>query len=98
MNEGFWVYILSSGHYGTLYVGMTGNLVKRIYEHKQKAVEGFTKDYDVTNLVYFERHDTPEMAATREKQIKEWKRDWKINLIEQSNPHWNDLYESICNQ
>jgi putative endonuclease len=97
MKENFWVYILASSHYGTLYIGMTGDLIKRIWEHKQKAVAGFTKEYNVDRLVYFERHETSEDVAKREKQIKEWKRDWKINLIEHENPNWEDLYECICN-
>lgn len=75
---------------------MTSNLQKRVWEHKEKVYDGFTKDYDVGKLVWFEVHETPETAITREKQLKKWNRDWKINLIEETNPHWEDLYESIC--
>lgn len=95
MEKRFWVYILASGHYGTLYIGMTSDLVKRIWEHKNGVVEGFTERYDVHRLVYFEEHPSAEAATTRERQMKEWKRDWKINLIERNNPHWDDLYEGI---
>jgi len=87
----FYVYILSSKPYGTLYTGMTANLLKRIWEHKNKVVSGFTRQYGVDRLVWFEAHETEEAALRREKQIKEWKRDWKINLIERENPHWDDL-------
>ncbi len=96
MEKRFWVYVLASAHYGTLYVGMSSDLPKRIWEHKEGVAEGFTKKYDVHNLVYFEEHGNAEAAITRERQIKEWKREWKINLIERSNPHWDDLYENIC--
>ena len=74
-----YVYILASKRYGTLYVGVTSNLTKRIWEHKEHAVPGFTKQHDVTNLVWYECHDSIVAAITREKQIKEWRRDWKIN-------------------
>lgn len=92
----FHVYILASGHYGTLYVGLTSNLIQRIYQHKTEAIEGFTKKYGVHNLVYYERHENFEEAVNREKQIKAWKRQWKINLIETENPHWLDLYPNIA--
>lgn len=91
MEKRFFVYILASGHYGTLYTGMTSNLSKRIWEHKSKALEGFSKQYNVSHLVYYEPHETFESAVLREKKIKSWKRQWKINLIEQNNPHWDDL-------
>ena len=81
---------------GTLYVGVTSDLVKGAYEHKNDLVDGFTKQYGVPQLVWYETHDSAESAITREKQIKEWKRAWKLNLIEQSNPEWIDLYGSIC--
>lgn len=90
-----YVYLLASGRNGTLYVGVTSDLIKRIYEHKAKAVEGFTSRYNVDNLVWFEQSDSIESAIKREKQIKEWKRAWKIELIEKVNPYWNDLYPSI---
>jgi putative endonuclease len=89
------VYILASEQYGTLYVGVTSDLVKRIWEHKNHAVEGFTKRYGVSMLVWYELHDVMEGAILREKRIKEWKRAWKINLIQEINPNWNDLYDSI---
>lgn len=89
------VYILASGRNGTLYVGVTSNLVKRVYEHKQDLVDGFTKRYGVHSLVWFEQHETMESAITREKQLKKWNRAWKLQLIEESNSAWRDLYEDI---
>jgi putative endonuclease len=89
------VYLLASERYGTLYVGLTTDLSRRVWEHKSKLVAGFTAKYGVDRLVWFEIHDDREAALRREKQIKEWKRDWKINLIEQNNPHWEDLYPSL---
>lgn len=74
---------------------MTSDLVKRVWEHKTKVVPGFTSRYGVSTLVWFEAHDSAEAAIRREKQIKEWKRDWKLNLIEQENPHWLDLYHGL---
>lgn len=91
----FFVYLLASGLRGTLYVGVTSVLVKR-WEHKEKAVAGFAARYGVDRLVWYEAHDNAEAAIRREKQIKEWKRDWKINLIERDNPHWSDLYPGIA--
>ena len=91
----FYVYMLSSKPQGTLYVGNTDNLVKRIFEHKNRAVPGFTATYDVDRLVWFEPHETRESAWRREKQIKEWKRAWKIKLIEAANPVWLDLYHDL---
>lgn len=93
----YYVYIASSGKYGTLYIGVTSNLIKRIYDHKEKLVDGFTKQYDIHQLVYYEIHGDIQQAILREKQIKKWNRDWKINLIEENNPEWLDLYhEIIC--
>ena len=89
------VYILASGRNGTLYVGVTSDLVKRIWEHKSDCVAGFTSRYDVHSLVWFERHDVMESAIAREKAIKEWKRRWKLELIEELNPEWRDLYPDI---
>lgn len=89
------VYILASRRNGTLYVGVTSDLVKRVWEHKSNAVEGFTKRYGVHALVWFERHDTMEFAIAREKAIKEWKRAWKVALIEKSNPSWRGMYAEI---
>ena len=91
----FYVYLLASKPYGTLYVGVTSDLVRRVFEHKSRAVPGFTARYRVDTLVWFEAHDSGEAAIRREKQLKEWKRDWKFNLIERSNPHWTDLYHHL---
>jgi putative endonuclease len=95
MDGYFYVYILASGMYGTLYVGVTNNLVRRIWEHKNDLVAGFTRDYRVHRLVWFEMHESAIGAITREKQVKKWNRDWKVNLIQAKNPEWNDLYETI---
>jgi len=89
------VYILASGWDGTLYVGVTSNLLKRVWEHKNDLIEGFTKTYRVHNLVWFEQHETVESAILREKAIKEWKRAWKVQLIEESNRGWRDLYPEL---
>jgi putative endonuclease len=86
------VYILASQRNGTIYTGVTSDLVKRVWEHKSDLVEGFTKKYGVHTLVWYETHQTMESAITREKQIKEWKRAWKLKLIEKMNPGWRDLY------
>jgi putative endonuclease len=91
----FYVYLLSSKPNGTLYVGMTRDLAKRVWEHKSQAVPGFTAKYGVDRLVWFEAHDGLESAFVRERQIKEWKRAWKIELIEADNPQWIDLYPSL---
>ncbi len=91
----YYVYILASKKNGTLYIGVTGDLVKRVYEHKQNEVEGFTKQYHVHNLVYYEIHKDVNEALLREKQMKKWNRQWKINLIEKNNPQWVDLYKEI---
>lgn len=91
----YFVYILASKRNGTLYAGVTNDLVKRVYEHKNDLVEGFTKQYGVHNLVYFEKHNEVEQAILREKQVKRWKRKWKLELIEKQNPNWRDLYEEI---
>ena len=95
MNKNFCVYILASKKNGTLYVGVTSDLIKRVWEHKEGLVAGFTKKYDVKKLVYYEQHSNAESAIHREKRLKEWKRQWKLDLIEKYNPSWNDLYESI---
>jgi len=92
----YYTYILASRpKRGVLYIGVTNNLSRRIYEHKNKSVDGFTKKYQVDQLVYFETHITAEDAIYREKQLKKWNRSWKIELIEKNNPHWNDLYYSL---
>ncbi|MBI4293887.1 MAG: GIY-YIG nuclease family protein [Betaproteobacteria bacterium] len=95
MNKRPCVYILASKRNGTLYVGVTSDLVKRIYEHKNDFVDGFTKEHGVHVLVYFELHDDMQVAIEREKQIKKWNRAWKLALIEKVNPQWRDLYPDI---
>jgi len=95
MGKDFWVYILASKRNGTLYIGVTSELAKRIWEHKNGLVEGFTHRYQVDRLVYCEPFDDAESAITREKQLKKWRRAWKIELIENSNPEWRDLYDEI---
>jgi len=87
----YYVYILASKRNGTLYVGMTNNLIRRIREHKLGKISGFTKKYKVHKLVYYEHFDYAEAAITREKRIKEWQRKWKLELIERENPIWKDL-------
>jgi putative endonuclease len=89
------VYILASKKNGTLYIGVTSDLVKRVWEHKNDLVEGFTKEYGVHQLVYFESHEDMATAIQREKQLKKWNRDWKVQLIEKGNPQWDDLYDSL---
>ena len=90
------VYILASQRNGTLYVGVTNDLVRRIWEHRTDAVPGFTARYGVHRLVWFERADTPAVAIQREKTIKKYPRCWKLNLIERMNPDWRDLWDDIC--
>lgn len=92
----FCVYILASERNGTLYIGVTSNLVKRVWEHKEEVVKGFSKKYGTKMLVYYEQHESAEAAITREKQMKKWNRKWKLELIESINPDWNDLYEEIA--
>ena len=89
------VYILASARNGTLYIGVTSALVKRVYEHKADAADGFTKINRVHMLVWFELHQTMESAIRREKSLKEWKREWKLQLIEKANPYWRDLYYDL---
>jgi len=88
----YYVYLLASKKNGTLYLGVTSNLIKRVYEHKNNLVSGFTQKYKIQNLVYYETTDDINSAITREKQLKKWKRAWKIELIEKNNPGWRDLY------
>lgn len=95
MNKQPVVYILASKRNGTLYVGVTSNLQKRSWEHKNDLIEGFTKQYGVHLLVYYELHDDMVAAITREKQIKKWNRAWKLELIEEQNPDWKDLWGEI---
>jgi putative endonuclease len=89
------IYILASERNGTLYIGVTSDLVKRIWEYKNNLVKGFTKRYNVHSMVWYELHDNMDSAIEREKNLKEWKRAWKIKLIEEDNPKWSDLYNSI---
>lgn len=91
----YYVYILSSKKYGTLYIGVTNDLIKRIYEHRNDLIEGFTSKYSVHRLVYYEQTKNITAAVNREKQLKKWNRKWKINLIEQTNPDWLDLYDTL---
>ncbi len=92
----YWVYILASGLGGTLYIGVTNNLVRRIYEHRMGLIDGFTKLYGIHRLVFFEQHIDIEAAIRREKRLKRWNRAWKIRLIEETNPNWDDLYPQIA--
>jgi putative endonuclease len=89
------VYILASRKSGTLYVGVTSNLIKRVWEHKNNLVKGFTKEHNVHTLVWYEPHETMESGILREKQLKKWNRDWKISLIEKMNSSWRDLYDDL---
>jgi len=90
-----YIYFLASKKNGTLYTGVTSDLIRRVYQHKDKSIDGFSKQYDVDRLVYFEQHQTMRDAIQREKNIKHWSRQWKLELIEKSNPEWRDLYEEI---
>ena len=90
------VYLLASKYRGVLYIGVTSDLPSRIWQHKQKLVAGFTRKYNVNQLVWYESHSTMYQAITREKQIKKWMRNWKVELIESGNPTWRDLYLDIC--
>ena len=91
----YYVYITASKRNGTLYIGVTSNLKKRIYEHKESLIDGFTRKYNVDKLVYFETTNDVNSAIQKEKQMKKWKREWKINLIEKENPCWIDLYYNL---
>ena len=91
-----YVYNLAQERNSTIYVGITSNLAKRIHEHKNDLADGFTKKYGIHKLVYFEIHGDPENAIKREKRLKKWNRPWKMRLIEEMNPDWNDLYDEIC--
>jgi putative endonuclease len=93
---GFWVYILANRRGGTLYVGVTNDLVGRAFEHREGLIPGFTKRYGIKMLVYYERHDTAAAAIQREKNIKHWPREWKIDLVLSMNPDWRDLYDEIA--
>ena len=95
MARRFYVYILASRKLGTLYIGYTSDLARRVYEHREGAIPGFTKKYGVTQLVHYEAFDDPTTAQQRERSLKRWRRDWKINLIERDNPRWDDLYDLL---
>jgi putative endonuclease len=92
----FWVYILANKPGGTLYVGVTNDLVRRVFEHREDLVQGFTRRYGIKKLVYFEQHDTAIGAIQREKNVKHWSREWKIDLVISINPDWRDLYDDIA--
>ena len=94
--HGGWVYILTNRPYGTLYIGVTSNLARRIWEHREGVIEGFSKQYDLKRLVFVERHDEILRAIQREKNLKHWSRAWKIALIVAGNPGWDDLFERIA--
>ena len=91
----YYVYLLASDRNGTLYIGVRNDIVRRVFEHKSKVVPGFTKRYGVDKLVWFEVYDDPTSAITREKELKKWRREWKVRLIEEQNPQWIDLYPQI---
>ena len=95
MPKFYFVYILASKRNGTLYVGVTNDLVRRVYEHRNHVNPGFTSTNNVHRLVYFETHEDVAQAIRREKQLKKWRRAWKLELIEEQNPYWNDLYDTL---
>ena len=95
MARRFYVYILASRPNGTLYVGVTSDLVRRMHEYRTHAVPGFTRRYGVTRLVHFETHDDPRLAIQRERNLKHWVRRWKVELVEKANPDWRDLWDEI---
>jgi putative endonuclease len=94
----FWVYILASRIGGTLYIGVTNDLVRRVFEHRSEVMQGFTKRYGVHRLVYFEQFSDIDSAIRREKRLKKWNRAWKVRLIEEANPNWDDLFPAIANR
>jgi putative endonuclease len=96
MEKQFYVYILTNKPYGTLYVGVTSDLAQRIYQHREGLAEGFSKRHELDRLIWYEVHEDVTQAIAREKRIKKWHRDWKINLIQTTNPDWKDLYDSIA--
>jgi putative endonuclease len=91
----FYVYLLASRRHGTLYLGITNDLIRRVYEHKSRNIPGFTARHEIDRLVWFEVYNDPNGAITREKKLKKWRRDWKIRLIEEHNPDWRDLYPAL---
>ncbi len=96
MDKSGFVYIMASRRNGTIYIGVTSDLAKRAWEHREGRMEGFTKKYGCKMLVWFERYDTIGSAITREKQMKDWQRAWKLRAIEEMNPDWNDLFDLVC--
>ncbi|MBR6598097.1 MAG: GIY-YIG nuclease family protein [Alphaproteobacteria bacterium] len=98
MKYGGYVYIMASNPLGTLYIGSTSDLVGRVWQHKNKAIKGFTSKYNIDKLVYYEWHDSLQDMVIRERQLKKWNRNWKLRLIIQKNPDWNDLYNEILSQ
>jgi putative endonuclease len=96
MERAYYVYILASRLGGTLYIGVTSNLVGRVYQHRERLVKGFTRNYGISRLVYFEGFGDVSLAIQREKQLKRWNRAWKVRLIEEKNPNWDDLYPKIA--
>jgi len=95
MSRQFYVYLMASRKHGTLYIGVTNDLIRRVYQHKNKSVPGFSGRYGVDKLMYYEVFDDPALAITREKQLKKWHRDWKIRMIEHDNPNWDDLSANL---
>ena len=93
--KSYWMYILASGKHGTLYIGVTNDIIRRIYEHNNNLFKGFATKYNVNKLVYSEEFDSVNDAIYREKCIKKWNREWKLSLIEEHNPEWQDLYENV---
>jgi len=91
-----YVYLMASRKDGTLYLGVTRDLIRRVYQHKNKTLKGFTSRYGVDRLVWFETYDDPTTAIEREKDVKKWRREWKVRLINESNPDWRDLYQEIA--
>jgi putative endonuclease len=96
MEKRFYVYIMANKKYGTLYIGVISNLLKRLWEHKNHVVEGFTDTYNLHKPVYYEIHETAESGIRREKRLKFWQRQWKLELVDKFNPDWDDLYESVA--
>ena len=96
MPKDMYVYIVTNKPRGTLYIGVTGDIAKRVWQHRNHILDGFTDRYNLERLVWFEPHTEPSVAIQREKSLKRWYRDWKIALIEQSNPQWRDLWQDIC--
>jgi putative endonuclease len=96
VSKGGFVYIVASRRNGTIYIGVTSDLPKRAWEHREGLIEGFSKQYGCKMLVWYERHDEIEQAIRREKQMKEWRRAWKLRVIEEMNPGWDDLFELVC--